>query len=340
MSNWLPPEWCEHECTWITWPRNKSDWPSKFNPIPCVYAEIVRALTISEKVKIILPTMSSINSGVKEFLFKYPISPQMVEFVYIETNRSWIRDYGPIYIAGQCDGDPGLKMLDFRFNGWGKYYNYNYDNLVNKEIYNYDSSIPIISSDVVLEGGSIDVNGSGSLITSESCLLNKDNPRNPSMTKEDYEELFYSHFGVDDIIWLKGKLNGDDTDGHVDELARFVNDDTILVAYERDPLDINYAVLQDNLDILCKTRFNIRKIPLPSSLIYFDGQVLPASYLNFYICNHAVLVPTFNDVNDREALTIFDNIFPGKKVIGINCVDLLLGLGSIHCATMQQPKVY
>jgi agmatine deiminase len=339
----LPAEWEKHEATWIGWPHNKEDWPGKFSPIPYVYAEIVRIISRGELVRILVENDTH-EKKARKVLKSVGIDFDKVEFYKIKTDRNWLRDAGPQFVKN-INGQTNL--VHFRFNAWAKYDNYKKD----KNIPGFISSkmkLPIIPAlydkqQVVLEGGAIDINGKGTLITTEECLLDPNvQIRNIDFTKQDYAEVFNKFLGINNIIWLGNGIKGDDTHGHVDDLCRFVNEKTLLVVSEDNEKDENFIPLKENYERLQDANLEdgskpeIIKLPMPSPVI-FKGERLPASYANFYISNYAVLVPTFNDPMDRKALRIISDLFPDREVIGIHSVDLVWGLGTLHCITHEQP---
>jgi agmatine deiminase len=337
----MPAEWEPHEATWIAWPHQRDDWPDKFGPIPWVYAEIVRHLHDSEEVRILVNGSRSEQSA-RSVLEKLPLRSERISFWRIPTDRVWTRDYGPLFITtpGQC------ALVKWWFNGWAKYPDWERDHAAARTIANrlkLKSWQPQINGyEVVLEGGSIEVNGQGLLLTTEECLLGEVQQRNPGFGKQEYEQVFAEYLGVSKVLWLGRGIAGDDTHGHIDDLARFVGPRTVVTAVEEDRGDANYEPLQENLQRLCGFTgldgqpLEVHRLPMPAP-VWFAGQRLPASYANFYIANDRVLVPTFNDLNDRRALDILAGLFPGRKVIGIHAVDLVWGLGTLHCLTQQQP---
>ena len=343
MNNFkLPAEWSPHEATWIGWPYNKSDWPGKFSPIPYVYAEIVKYISRGEKVRIFV--QSKDHQGKAEKVLKdCVVSLSNVEFFIKKTDRGWLRDSGPMFVK---EGNE-VVALDFKFDAWSKYDDYKLDDKIPSFISEKLNLKRIVAEhkgkQVVLEGGAIDSNGKGTLITTEECLLDeKVQTRNPGYSKQDYFEVFKKYFGISNVIWLGKGIVGDDTHGHVDDLCRFVNEDTVILVSEENPKDENYILLNENKERLQNlhlpngSKLNIMHLPMPSPQI-FKGQRLPASYANFYISNYAVLVPTFNDPNDKIALGILSELFHDRKVIGIHSVDLVWGLGTLHCLTKEQP---
>ncbi|HZU25149.1 MAG TPA: agmatine deiminase family protein [Bryobacteraceae bacterium] len=324
----MPAEWEPHEATWLAWPHEKSDWPGKFAAIPLVYGEIARHLGRVEKVRVLVEDNAAERRAAR-LLAKYGAA---AEFYTHATNRSWIRDYGPIFVR---DAENRVVITNWIFNGWAKYDNWANDNET-PPLLAQRLDMECVEPGMVLEGGSIDVNGAGLMLTTEECLLSPVQARNPGVSRDDLERCFAEYLGIDRVIWLHRGIAGDDTHGHVDDLARFVNRDTIVTVVEDDPAEVNYEPLQDNLALLRRTNLNIRTLPMPAPL-FFDGQRLPASYANFYIANGIVLAPTFNDPNDRIALNTLAELFPDRTVIGIACSDLVLGLGTLHCMTQQQP---
>ncbi|HEY2460791.1 MAG TPA: agmatine deiminase family protein [Candidatus Acidoferrum sp.] len=338
----MPAEWEPHEATWLGWPHEQTDWPGKFPAIPWAFAEIVRHLARVERVYLLVENRAA-ESKVRGILKNSGANLAAVDFFPVPTNRGWMRDSGPICVKSAA-GE--VAHTEWRFNGWAKYSNHKKDALaapaVNKKLKHRAWQPHHKGHRVVLEGGSIDVNGRGSLLTTEECLLSTVQQRNPGFTRHDYAQVFCDYLGVTQVLWLRNGIAGDDTHGHVDDLARFVNPTTIVTVVEHDPSDANYSPLQENLGLLKSMKdldgraFHIETLPMPSP-IYFDGQRLPASYANFYIANKMVIVPTFNDANDRVALNTLARLFPGREIVGIACRDLVLGLGTLHCMTQQQP---
>ncbi len=340
----MPAEWEQHEATWLAWPHEVTDWPGKFPPVPWVYADIVRLLARVERVRILVESRSA-ESRARAILRQSHADLAAVEFFIVPTNRGWIRDFGPIFLKNKAGS---VAATHWQFNGWAKYGNYRKDaaafTRANKRLKHRIWHPEFKCRRVVLEGGSIDVNGRGTLLTTEECLLSKVQARNPGVTREQLETIFREYLGATHVAWLKNGIVGDDTHGHVDDLARFVNPRTVVVAIEHDKSEVNYLPLQENLAILKALRdqdgnsLRVETIPMPEPVV-FDGQRLPASYANFYIANKIVLVPTFNDPNDRVALDKLAALFPDRRVVGIGCRDLVLGLGTLHCMTQQQPSI-
>jgi len=353
----MPGEWEPHEATWIAWPHNRTDWPGKFASIPWVYAEVVRHLARVERVNVLVNDERAEAAARRvlvtaEVLPKRAIEPASrsgkVKFWHIPTNRGWTRDTGPSFVVR--GGLSPLAAIAWRFNAWVKYNDWKRDAPVSAEV-GRRVSVPTWQPEtevdgklrrVVLEGGSIDVNGRGTLLTTEECLLSEVQQRNPSVSREQLEKIFVDYLSIRKVIWLGSGIAGDDTHGHVDDISRFVAPNVVITAYEPDTSEDNHAPLLDNYRRLTKSTdqsgkpLRVIKLPMPTP-VYFDGQRLPASYANFYIANRLVLVPVFNDPNDRVALNVIADALPGRTVVGIYCGDFILGLGALHCMTQQQP---
>jgi agmatine deiminase len=325
----MPAEWEPHEATWIAWPHEKTDWPGKFAPIPWLYVDIVRHLARVEKVRILTQQERAICPMLK----KSGVNTDAVEFFNFPTNRSWTRDYCPLFVQNSRGA---LAITAWRFNGWAKYSNYQLDSAVPAAIAQ-TLNIQSIEPGLVLEGGAIDVNGQGQLLATEECLLSKVQQRNPGVSRRALESAVKKYLGATEVIWLGRGIAGDDTHGHIDDIARFTSADTVVAAIEPDRSDPNHEPLKENLARL-RSRGDLRVVTLPMpEPVYFAGQRLPASYANFYIANKIVLVPVFSHPNDRIALNTLARLFPDREVIGIPCRDLVLGLGTLHCMTQQQP---
>jgi agmatine deiminase len=353
----MPAEWEPHASTWLAWPHYRSDWPGKFEPIPWVYAEIVRHLVQHERIDLIVNNAQS-EKQARKVLAKANALSENIAFHRWPTDRVWTRDSGCTFVAAspalssQAKSrdlvlSPNLAAIKWRFNAWAKYSNYRHDEKIGSHIAKSARAQEIRpvhgKSRVVLEGGSIDVNGQGTLLTTEECLLSKTQQRNPSMSRKDYEKLFSDYLGIKTVIWLNSGVAGDDTHGHVDDITRFVAPDTVVTAIESDPNDPNYEPLRENIRRLrASTDQNgkplaIVELPMPGPVVFEDRR-LPASYANFYIANGVVLVPVFNDPNDRVALDILADLFPDREIVGIYSGDLIWGFGAMHCMTQQQPK--
>ena len=328
----MPAEWEPHKATWIAWPHNRSDWPGRFAPIPWVYGEIVRKLSAVEQVRILMQD-AALEKRAHRVLRKVGARMEVVEFFRCRTNRVWTRDTGPLFVRHPRKG---VALTWWRFNAWAKYDDYEYDCRV-PDFVARRLKLPVWQQDMVLEGGSIDVNGAGLLLTTEECLLSPVQARNPGMPRKEIERALREYLGVRKVIWLRNGIAGDDTHGHVDDIARFVARDTVVAAWESDRSDANYAPLAENYRLLRAAGVRVVKLPMPRPLV-FAGRRLPASYTNFYIANGLVLVPTFNDPNDRVALGVLARVFPDREVVGINCTELIWGLGALHCMTQQQPR--
>ncbi len=337
----MPAEWEPHAATWIAWPHNAEDWPGKFQPIPWVYAEIVRHLSRVEDVHILVNDLTA-ERRANGLLRRAGANLARLHFHHWQTDRVWLRDSGPIFVK---EGDD-LAVTNWKFNAWAKYSNWHRDDLIPQHVAEH-YALPEMRPEVngqrlVLEGGSIDVNGAGLLLTTEECLLSEVQQRNPGVSCGQIEAAFAEHLGIEQTIWLHRGCAGDDTHGHVDDVTRFVGENAILTAVEPNTADENHLPLAENLDRLRSARnlrgepFDLRTLPMPAP-VFFDGQRLPASYANFYIANELVLAPTFNDPNDRRALNILADCFPTREIVGIHCVDLIWGLGALHCMTQQEP---
>ena len=330
----MPAEWERHAATWLAWPHNASDWPGKFPPIPWVYGEIVRHLAPGEIVRIL------VNSRVQQthasrILKKVGVDLARVDFLRFPTNRGWTRDCGPIFVR-TTGAKPLLAVARFHFNAWAKYRDWKKDDRI-PELAAKRFKLPLINAKMVLEGGSIDVDGRGTLLTTEECLLDtKVQVRNPGFTRQDIEAVLRDTLGVTNTLWLGKGIAGDDTHGHVDDICRFVSSGTVVLCREDNAKDVNYRPLAENRERLQGKGIEVIDLPMPRPL-YFDGVRLPASYANFYIANAAVLAPTFNDPNDRTALGILGECFSDRPVVGIHAVDLVWGLGTLHCLTQQEP---
>ncbi|ADV82596.1 Agmatine deiminase [Terriglobus saanensis SP1PR4] len=333
----MPAEWAPHAATWIAWPHNAEDWPGRFQPIPWVYAEIVRNLALVEDVNILVNDEAA-EKRVTRILLRAGANMARLHFHLWRTDRIWLRDSGPIFVKNAANEN---IITDWKFNAWAKYPNHLNDDRIPQHVSKtqaVQALQPMIGNHrVVLEGGSIDVNGAGTLLTTEECLLSDVQQRNPGISRQQLETCFAEYLGITQTIWLNRGCAGDDTHGHVDDIARFVNESTIMAAVEHNTADENHLPLAENLDRLrALKQFNIVELPMPSPVI-FDGERLPASYANFYIANDLVLVPTFNDANDRAALNLIADQFPTRKTVGIHCGDFIWGLGALHCMTQQEP---
>ncbi len=327
----MPAEWEPHEATWLAWPHERTDWPGKFAPIEWVYCELVRHLASGERVRILVRD-AEIEDRARKRLRKSHVDLNAVEFYRCPTDRSWIRDYGPIFVKNSR-GE--VAVTNWKFNAWAKYRNWQRDNAVPDRLARR-LKLRQWKTGVVLEGGAIDVNGQGLLLATEECLLSPVQARNPGLDRAGLQRVLEQYLGVRRVIWLGRGIAGDDTHGHVDDIARFVAPDTVVACYEPDRSDPNHEPLRENLRILERWPLRVVRLPMPEP-VYFAGQRLPASYANFYIANTAVLVPVFNDRRDSQTLATLARLFPDRHVVGIYSRDLVLGLGTLHCMTQQQP---
>lgn len=343
----MPAEWEPHSATWISWPHEQSDWPGKFELIKWVYVEIVRALSESEQVEI-LCNSPGIEAEVRDCLAQKGVSTANIRLHFVPTDRSWLRDSMPIGAVATDGGSAPRSWLRWKFNAWAKYEEFEIDAGV-PDLVSSITGIPLVEclrpdngELMVLEGGAIDVDGQGTLLATEECLLSRIQERNPGLDRGGYEEAFARYLGVTKTIWFGRSCEGDDTHGHIDDVARFIRPGLIVLAVEENKNDPNFEIGQDNLrraqgivDAQGR-KIEIVALPMPGPVEY-EGLRLPASYANFYIANKSVLVPTFRDRNDAGVLEMFKTLFPGRRVVGIDCYDLVLGLGTLHCLTQQQP---
>lgn len=337
----MPAEWAPHEATWLSWPHNRDTWPTQLREVQDVWVEMIRALSSCEKVNLLVNDEPT-GKQVRVLLQNAGANIGRVSFHRIPTVDVWIRDYGPTFITRPTQENP-LALNDWIFNGWGgKYESYECDESVARAIATL-LNVPVFAHPVVLEGGSVEVNGRGTCLTTEQCLLNKN--RNPRMSRLELEQFLKDNLGVAHLIWLAGGIAGDDTDGHIDDIARFVDPTTVVCVVEENFRDENYAALRENYERLQGAtdqdgrKLSIIALPSPSP-VYCEGSRLPASYANFYVANDVVLVPLFGDSKDREALGILKELFRGRNVLGLQCRAVVAGLGAIHCVTQQQPKVF
>lgn len=334
----MPAEWEKHDAVWLSWPHDPITFPDRVKKVETVYGKIINALQQSEKVNLLVKD-SAMKQRAQDILKQNGATPDAVAFYIYDYADVWFRDYGPIFLVNKKSGS--LAMSHWIFNAWGGKYESLMKDTHIPEFINRSMNIPCFRPGIVLEGGSIDVNGKGTLLTTEQCLLNKN--RNPHLNKSEIEEYLREYLSVSYIIWLKNGIEGDDTDGHIDDIARFVNPTTVLCAHEENRNDINYPILHENYEILLHAkdqngnRLNVIKLPMPGAVSDAEG-ALPASYANFYIGNTVVLVPVFGHENDIKALDIVRQQFPDRKVTGINCADLVYGLGTLHCISQQQPR--
>ena len=339
----MPAEWELHAGTWLTWPRPEGiSFPGHYETIPPVYAELIRHLTDGEDVNINV-WHKEMEDSVSQILSRERTPLERVRFHHFPAYEPWCRDHGPIFLVREKNGSRERAVVDWGYNAWGgKYPPHDLDDAIPQHVARVHK-LPLFSPGIVMEGGSIDVNGRGTLLTTTACLLNPN--RNPHLSKIEIEKYLCDYFGVDQVLWLGDGIVGDDTDGHIDDLTRFINPSTLVTVVENDPADENYAILQDNLQRLGHFRdaggkkFRIVTLPMPG-VIEREGQRLPASYANFYIANRSVLVPTYrHKKNDQAALETLQREFPSRRVIGVDSTELIWGLGSFHCITQQEPAV-
>ncbi len=335
----FPAEWEKHRATWLSWPHKEASWPGKINSIYPRYAEFVKLLAEGERVCINVNN-SQMQVEATHWLKKAMVNMSQVDFFHNPTNDAWCRDHGPAFLVNRKENKKAI--VDWGYNAWGdKYPPYDLDDVIPTRI-SKSLNLPVFNPNIVMEGGSVEFNGKGTLLTTRACLLNPN--RNPHLTQTDIERYLSEYYGVNHILWLGDGIEGDDTDGHIDDLTRFVNSDTVVTVVEEDKADTNYEILQENLRELATLRLetgkqmNIVELPMPPSVVYED-QRLPASYANFYIANKYVVVPTFrNTYTDEKALNILEPLFPEKQVVGIDSTDIIWGLGSFHCLSQQEPE--
>ena len=342
----MPAEWERHEATWLGWPHNPTDWPDKLDTIRWVYAEMVRKIAAGERVRILVNSRRE-EVLARRYLTRAGAGTKGVEFLVHPTNRGWMRDSGPVFVRRRRGRRAETAIVHLHFNAWAKYSDWRKDRRV-PEMAAKRLGRPLFDARAggrpfVLEGGGIDVNGRGTLLTTAECYLDrKTQVRNPGLSKQGFETALREYLGASNVLWLGGGVVGDDTHGHVDDICRFVNPTTLVLIRETNRRDINYRPLAENWERVRDfrledgSRAEVIALPMPAPL-YFDGERLPASYANFYIANAVVIVPTFNDPNDRLALGILGELFPGRAVVGIHAVDLVLGFGTLHCLTQQEP---
>jgi agmatine deiminase len=336
----FPAEFEQHEATWLSWPHKEASWPGKLDVIYPYYAQFVKALAESEKVRINV-TDEAMKNFALGHLSAVDVNLAQVAFFFHPTNDAWCRDHGPAFLVNP-EAEQKKVIVDWGYNAWGdKYPPFDLDDVIPTLIGNA-FNIPVFHPSIVMEGGSVEFNGAGTLLTSTACLLNPN--RNPHLNQEQIEEYLRNFYGVDQILWVDEGVVGDDTDGHIDDTVRFVNENTVLTVVEENQADENYELLQHNLKQLKAMRLpngqalNIIELPMPDAVVY-DDQRLPASYANFYIANTSVIVPTFRCAKDEKALQIIQSCFPTRKVIGIDSTEIIWGLGSFHCLSQQEPAV-
>src|SRR4051812_10854996 len=336
----MPAEWEPHVGTWFTWPRPEGiSFPNKYDTVPPVYAELIRHLVQTEEVHINV-WHSEMEQWVRGLLRKEHTPLDRVQFHHFPAYEPWCRDHGPIFLVRDQQGRRERAVVDWAYNAWGgKYPPFDLDDAVPQHVAKF-RALPLFSPGIVMEGGSIEVNGVGTVLTTEACLLNKN--RNPHLNKAQIEQYLRDYLGVSNVLWLGEGILGDDTDGHIDDLARFVSARTVVTVVEEDPSDANYPILQENLKHLRTLKdqdgreLNVVELPMPGRIEH-EGQRLPASYANFYIANGIVLMPTFQSKHDDRALAILQREMPKHKIIGIDSTELIWGLGSFHCISQQEP---
>lgn len=340
LGYYFPAEFAPHAATWLSWPHKEASWPGKIHAIYPSYVKFIKELIKGERVKINVVD-AAMQQQATDWMTRFDVDLSMIDFFIHPTNDAWCRDHGPAFLINPS-AHPQKVIVDWGYNAWGnKYPPYDLDDVIPTRIAEH-YGLPVWHPGIVMEGGSVEFNGKGTLLTSTACLLNPN--RNPHLNQEQIEKYLRDFYGVEQILWVDEGIVGDDTDGHIDDTVRFVNADTVLATVESDRTDENYALLQHNLQQLKAMRLidgkplNIIELPMPSPLFY-EGQRLPCSYANFYIANHAVIVPVFNCKQDETALRIIEQCFPGREVVGIDSVDIIWGLGSFHCLSQQEPLV-
>jgi agmatine deiminase len=342
MTFFMPAEWAPHRATWLAWPHETKDWPGKFGAIPWTFAEIVRHLSVAEPVQLLIENRVLEEKALR-ILQRVGVDLSRVKLHRVGTDRSWLRDSAPTFVVAK-GGE--RRAVRWRFNAWAKYDNWKKDGNVSEAVARL-AGVPTLAPEangrrVVMEGGAIDVDGEGTLLGTEECLLSDVQARNPGLGRQGMEAVFREHLGVEKVLWLGEGIAGDDTHGHIDDLCRFVSPGRVLLCTESNRADENYRALAGNHERLERARdakgrgIEVISLPMPAPL-YFEGQRLPASYANFYIANGLILVPTFNDPKDRVALGILADCFPGRRVVGIHAVDLVWGFGTLHCLSQQEP---
>ncbi len=335
----FPAEFEKHDATWLSWPHKEASWPGKIESIYPAYAFFVKVISKSEKVNINVAD-EALKAMAMDYIIRAGADLANVQFHFNATNDAWCRDHGPAFLVNRKEKKKAI--VDWGYNAWGgKYPPFDLDDVIPTRIAR-DLKIPVFNPGIIMEGGSVDFNGAGTVLTTTSCLLNKN--RNPQLNQQQIEEYLIQFYGVDQVLWLGDGILGDDTDGHIDDITRFVNRNTVVTVVEENKSDANYLPLQENLEALKKMRLlnnqpiNIIELPMPA-LVEYEGQRLPASYGNFYICNQRVIVPTFRDKNDHKALRILQEAFPSHEIIGIDSLDIIWGLGSFHCLSQQEPSL-
>jgi len=341
LGYFFPAEWHPHRATWLSWPHKEASWPGKLEVVYAPYCQFIREISAGEQVCINVAGPAMEATAVRH-LANAGVDLAAIKFYHHPTDDAWCRDHGPAFLINP-DAEVKKAIVDWGYNAWGgKYPPFEQDDVI-PSLVGKALGLPVYHPGIVMEGGSVDFNGNGSVLTSTACLLNKN--RNPQLNQQEIEEYLYAYYGVSQVLWLGDGIVGDDTDGHIDDITRFVNADTVVTVIEENRSDENYGILQDNLRLLNQMRLidgkqlHIIELPMPSPVTY-DGQRLPASYANFYIANTAVVVPTYrDDKNDQKALDILAACFPEKRVVGIDSTDIIWGLGSWHCLSQQEPDI-
>jgi agmatine deiminase len=340
LGYYFPAEFATHTATWLSWPHKEASWPGKIHTIFPNYCQFIKELTKGERVCINVND-EQMRSFAVSCLQKENVDPDKVEFFLHPTNDAWCRDHGPAFLINPA-AEQNKIIVDWNYNAWGnKYPPYDLDDVV-PTLIGKQLGLPVYHPGIIMEGGSVEFNGNGTILTSTACLLNPN--RNPHLNREQIESYLINYYGAEQILWVNEGIVGDDTDGHIDDTVRFVNKDTVITVVEEDKNDENYELLQSNLRQLKQMRLsngkqlNIVELPMPEAFIY-DDQRLPCSYANFYIANKSVIVPLFNCSNDEKSLQIISNCFPDREVIGIDSREIIWGLGSFHCLSQQEPSV-
>jgi len=335
----FPAEWAKHTATWLSWPHKEASWPGKIDLIYPKYCEFIKVLTEGELVRINVKD-EQMAAFAKQQMLLQGVDLNRVEFFEFESNDAWCRDHGPAFLINPVTKQKAI--VDWGYNAWGgKYPPFDLDDVIPTKI-GERFGLQVYHPGIIMEGGSVDFNGAGTLITSTACLLNEN--RNPQLNQQQIEEYLQNYYGVEQVLWVGEGIVGDDTDGHIDDTVRFVNEDTVVTVIEENKNDPNHGLLKDNLEMLKKMRLlngkqlNIVELPMPDEVIYED-QRLPASYANFYIANNSVIMPTYRCDKDEKALDILQGCFPDRKVVGIDSTDIIWGLGSFHCLSQQEPEV-
>ena len=337
---YFPAEWHKHTATWLSWPHKNESWPGKIETIYEPYSKFIKLVSEDEFVCI-----NVINEAMTAFATNHLVAAGVdmakIKFYLHPTNDAWCRDHGPAFLINP-EGKSKKAIIDWGYNAWGyKYPPYDLDDVI-PTLIGRELNIPVFHPGIVMEGGSVDFNGQGTILTTTACLLNKN--RNPHLSQKEIEGYLYNYYGAEQVLWLGDGIVGDDTDGHIDDITRFVNEDTVVSVVEANKNDDNYNLLKENIDTLHTMRLangkqlNIVELPMPAAVEY-EGQRLPASYANFYIANSIVAVPTYRDKSDDKALSILSSCFPDRKVVGIDSTDIIWGLGSWHCLSQQEPEV-